>query len=268
MLSNYGQIEQVLINLVANAVDAMPDGGTITISADIEKIGKMFILRHNFGKVGKYAVISVSDTGTGMDTITKEKIFDPFFTTKEVGKGTGLGLSIAYGIVKSHKGFIDVHSTPGKGTTFYIYLPVAESSLTGEKLHEEAGEKRATGNGLILIADDEEAIRHILKTSLERAGFEILLAIDGEDAVEKFYKNRENIALLLLDIKMPKKTGKMAYDDIIRIRQEIKTIFLSGYSEDEVIDKKMMKNKNVLFLKKPVLPSILIDKVIGLLEEN
>ena len=215
VMADPGQIEQVLINLATNARDAMEGGGVLTIITKPVELDNNFIMAHNYGKKGKYAFVSVTDTGTGMDERTKEKIFDPFFTTKEVGKGTGPGLAIVYGIIKQHNGYINVYSEQGQGTTFNIYLPLTRKAEVKEtKLAEIASSM--DGAETVLLAEDEGEVRQITKTVLEKFGYKVIEAVDGEDAVNKFMENRDKIELLIFDVIMPKKTGKEAYEEIKR----------------------------------------------------
>ncbi|MBM4053742.1 MAG: response regulator [Planctomycetes bacterium] len=262
IMADGGQIEQVIMNLVSNARDAMPEGGSIVIKTDVEDIDDEFINKHGFGKAGKYAVISVTDTGVGIDREIREKIFDPFFTTKDVGKGTGLGLSIVYGIVKQHNGFIDVHSTFGEGTTFFVFFPL--SVCSGEAQNPDTDRMNSlmteASTETILVAEDDESVRFLLKEILERFGYKAIVAINGEDAIQKFIAWKDSINLLILDVKMPGKNGKETYDEIKKIRPDLKAIFLSGYSED-VIDKNKIENESLCFVQKPVLPTKLLQKI-------
>jgi len=163
--SDKGQIEQVLMNLATNARDAMPHGGMLTMTTDETEIDELFVQNHQYGNIGRYALISVTDTGVGMDKTTQEHIFEPFFTTKEVGKGTGLGLAMVYGTIKQHDGFINVYSESGTGTTLKIYIPLAESpkQLTGKP----ASTAIISGNETLLLVEDDPAVRKVTKTLLE-----------------------------------------------------------------------------------------------------
>lgn len=259
VLADTHQIEQVLMNLAANARDAMPGGGVFSIVTEEIMLDNQFIALHGYGKAGMYALLTVSDTGAGMDEETRQKIFEPFFTTKEVGKGTGLGLAVAYGIIKQHDGYIDVYSEIGKGTTFIIYLPLISLNIENEKktLVEEVPVK---GTGTILLAEDDEAVRRLTKSVLEEYGYTVITAADGEDAVNKFKENSDRIELLLFDLIMPKKTGKEAYDEIRAVRPEIKAIFSSGYAPDMIRDK-MHFGDDVTIVFKPVSPMELLRKV-------
>ncbi|MBI5633835.1 MAG: PAS domain-containing protein [Nitrospirae bacterium] len=253
-----GQIEQVLMNLAANARDAMPHGGVLTIQTGSINMDSRFIKKHSFGEPGRYVLISVSDTGTGIDDATRQRIFEPYFTTKEVGKGTGLGLSIVFGIVKQHKGFLDCLSEPGQGTSFMLYLPIA-SPAEGK---EEKGEPAATSRGTetILLAEDDPTVRTLISQILAGSGYAVIEAVDGEDAVNKFRDNKDHIQLLLLDVIMPKKNGKDAYEDIRGMWQDIKAIFLSGYARDLIQDRGVFE-KGPEFIQKPVLPNDLLKKI-------
>lgn len=258
------QLEQVLINLAANARDAMPNGGNLIIETRQVQLDSTYIQRDSTITLRDYVQISVSDTGCGMDEKTKESIFDPFFTTKEFGKGTGLGLAIVYGIISQHKGFINVYSEVGIGTTFKIYLPLdkthAETRI--QDVHQHTLDLK--GSGVILLADDEEMVRDICASVLQAAGYEVLAAKDGEEAVKLFDANANRIDLLLLDVLMPKKNGKIVYEEIKLKRPDIKAIFLSGYSQEL-----LMEHGNLLngydFIAKPISPNVLIEKIHDLL---
>ncbi len=252
------QIDQIIINLATNARDAMPDGGTLTIETAVETLSEEFWKTHGFGKPGTYAVLTTRDTGTGMDKATKLKIFDPFFTTKEVGEGTGLGLSIIYGIVKDQGGFVAVDSEEGKGSTFTIYLPVIENIVRKKKIEKKID---LTGNAeTILFADDEESIRLSTKTILSDYGYNVIDAVNGRDAVDKFIKNKDKINLVILDAVMPEKSGKDTYLEISKIRPGIKAIFTSGYLAGSISNKGDLCEKGE-FLIKPVMPDLLLRKI-------
>ena len=254
-----GQIEQVLMNLATNARDAMPQGGKLTISTGLAELDDAFVQAHGCRKPGTYVHISVADTGIGMAQETSERIFEPFFTTKETGKGTGLGLAMVYGIIKQHDGFIHVSSKAGKGTTFHIYLPVAKS---GEKvIGDLAMEPRHKhGTETILVAEDDERLRKLYETILTHCGYKVILAEDGEDAIRKFIDNGDRVQLALLDMIMPKKSGTEAYDKIVKIRPEMKVIFLSGHTADRIVQDGLIMN-NINLMTKPVSPSDLLKRV-------
>lgn len=267
IVADKNQIEQVLINLATNARDAMPKGGSLTIKTEGVELDNTFVDTYHYGKPGKYALISVTDTGMGMDAKTIKKIFEPFFTTKDVGKGTGLGLAIVYGIVKQHNGFINVYSEPGKGTIFKIYLPLSKIvplSATDSSPYRTVDlpkhEIPKGGKEEILVADDSEEVRDILKRSLERNGYRAIVAVDGDDAIQKFTENMDAIRLLLFDVVMPKINGVDAYLEIKKMRPDIKAIFISGFNNN-VVHENIRQNKDVCFITKPILPTNLLEKV-------
>lgn len=259
IFADRGQIEQVLMNLATNARDAMPEGGKLTIETAIIQIDKEYIRNHSYGDAGLYALLSVTDSGMGMDERTRQKIFEPFFTTKEMGRGTGLGLAMVYGIVKQHDGYIDVYSVPERGTTFRIYLPLI-SLKAKEKITEAPTVYPKGGTETVLVAEDDEAVRKITNELLQRFGYNVIAAVDGEDAIRKFKENKDNIKLLLLDVLMPKKNGKEAYEEIREIQPNIKAIFLSGYMGD-LMDKKGILKEGLNFVMKPASPKALLKKV-------
>ena len=253
-----GQIEQVLMNLATNARDAMPDGGVLTISTEHVRIDSSFIQTNHYGEVGNYAVFSVVDTGVGIDEKTSEHIFEPFFTTKEVGRGTGLGLAMVYGIVKQHKGFIYVYSKPGEGATFKIYMPLM---LLKKGILETAEFTPISfGNETILLAEDDQALRQVSKVFFETYGYKVLEAINGEEALSIFSKNRADIKLIVTDMIMPKMQGNEVYEKARMIRPDIKCLFMSGYNND-IIQKIGSLKEGVNFISKPFSPFDLLRKV-------
>jgi len=253
-----GQIEQVLMNLVTNARDAMPRGGTLRIATSTQAIDERNGAIHNIPIPGMYAYITVSDTGLGMDRDTLEHIYEPFYTTKEVGKGTGLGLSIVYGIIKKHNGFINVYSEPGKGTSFKIYLPLKKMSEAETRVQPSL--PLARGTETLLLAEDDAAVRKMMKSILEEFGYSVLVAADGTAAVEVFRENSERIDLVLSDLIMPQMNGWEAYAAMRKIRPDIKVIFSSGYTAD-IIAQKGTLEEGVTFISKPMNPSELLGKI-------
>ena len=264
ILADSNQIEQVLINLITNARDAMQKGGRLTIRTDIEEMNDDFNKEHGFGIPGKYALITVSDTGTGMTEGIKEKIFEPFFTTKELGKGTGLGLAIVYGIVKQHNGYIEVDTRPNEGTTFKLYIPAVEPKVEAASMKDMPS--GIGGLETILLAEDEADTREIMSEVLRVEGYTVLVAIDGEDAIRIFRENKERIQLVLLDVRMPKKDGKEVYDEINKIRPNIKSLFISGYTAD-VIDSDEFSESGLNFISKSSRPEEILDKIRKVLDE-
>ena len=251
------QMDQVLMNLATNARDAMPMGGKLTIEVGPFHLDHYFFETHGFGRPGDYALVSVSDTGAGMDQATQEKIFEPFFTTKEVGKGTGLGLSIVYGIVKQHNGYITVLSEPGKGTKVDVYLPIAEMAAAQAKqtrVHAKGGSET------ILVAEDNDDVRNLAKQVLTSNGYAVIEAVDGGDAVRLFMEHRDKIAFLLLDVVMPGKNGKEAYEEIRRVKPDVKVLFMSGYTGDVVLSKGI-DDEAIDYIQKPLTPHELLTKV-------
>lgn len=253
-----GQLEQVLLNLVTNARDAMPKGGLISIETSRISVGRRFVVKHDALPPGEYAAIYVSDTGAGMSEATQMRIFEPFFSTKEVGKGTGLGLSIVYGIVKQHKGDIGVYSEIGTGTVFKIYLPLVQGE-EDEKIMED-NSPAIGGSEVILVADDDEQVRTLILEVLKSGGYRVLVASDGDEAIEEFRENADSIDLALLDVVMAKKNGKEVYDYIHPIRPDLKVLFMSGYTAD-IISQKGVLDDNIEFVAKPVSPDDLLRKV-------
>ena len=264
VMADSGQIEQALMNLATNARDAMADGGVLTIATESVELNREFFKANDHERPGRYALLSVTDTGIGMDEKTRERVFDPFFTTKEVGKGTGLGLSMVYGIIKQHEGYIDVSSKPGKGTTFRIYLRLTESKIE-EKKSKTLGPAEG-GTETVLIAEDDESVRMLSKEILEGYGYDVLEATHGEDAVRKFMENKERIQILLLDVVMPKKNGKEVYEEIVKIKPDIKALFISGYASD-IMHKQGIIDEGINFISKPVSPEALLRKVREVLDE-
>lgn len=260
------QIEQVLMNLATNARDAMPRGGVFTITIEDIMLDQEFITYHGYGKLGRYALLTVSDSGMGMDEETRQRLFEPFFTTKEVGKGTGLGMAVVYGIVKQHDGYIQVYSEPGMGTTFKIYLPVSALRVGNEKIELEA-EKPERGTETILVAEDDESVRNLTVSILQDFGYEVIVAVDGEDATKKYRENQGKIQLLLFDLIMPKKNGKEAYEEISEINPGVKVIFVSGYTP-EAIRHKVVVGGGMILCCKPFSPTDLLKKVRSKLDEN
>ena len=253
------QIEQVLLNLATNARDAMADGGTFTIATGAGSIDERFIATHGYGTIGRYAIITVTDSGHGMDQETKRKVFDPFFTTKEVGKGTGLGLAMVMGIVKQHGGFIDLQSEPGKGSVFQLFLPLVDSEeIAAEPAEQIYQIEKASGT--ILVVEDDADTRNALEEFITRAGYTAITAIDGQDAVEKFAARKDEIELVISDVVMPRKSGKAAYDEIRGMSESVKFIFVSGHANN-VIWREGGLGADVEVIAKPILPYELLRKI-------
>jgi two-component system cell cycle sensor histidine kinase/response regulator CckA len=243
-----GQMEQVLMNLCLNARDAMPEGGrlsieTCNVTLDAEECAQL-----NWARPGRYVRLGVIDSGCGMAPEIQDKIFEPFFTTKEKGKGTGLGLATVYGIVRQHDGMINVYSEVRRGSRFGIYLPAIEQTEieTGPEPEEPAPGGRET----ILLAEDDEQLRFLSLEILKAAGYRVLLAVDGEDALRVYRDHGREIDLLLLDVVMPKKGGRTVYDEIRAIRPDVECLFMSGYTEDG-IHTDFILDQGLNFIQKP-----------------
>ncbi len=252
------QIEQVLMNLVTNARDAMSTGGILTISTQKMDMDATFVEVHGYGKIGKYIIISVEDTGVGLDEMTKARIFEPFFTTKDMGRGTGLGLAMVYGVVKQNDGFINVYSEVGKGTTFRIYLP--EVLVKVEQSNDVEIKSPVGGTETILVVEDDRALRKLAVTLLEKYGYTVIEAIDGDDALVRFDEYKKSIDLLITDVVIPKRSGIEVFEEIKKFNPGTKVLFLSGYSKD-ITQKKGILDTSVNFLQKPVSPNTLLKKV-------
>lgn len=265
VMADHVQTEQVLMNLATNARDAMPEGGLLTIETSTMEIDEEYVKVQGYGKLGRYALISVTDSGIGMDEKIKARIFEPFFTTKEIGKGTGLGLSIVYGIVKQHNGYINCYSEQGKGTTFRICLPIIKGEV--KEIKQAGISAQIGGTETVLVAEDEEEVRELTKVVLEEFGYSVIEAVNGDDAVKKFMENKDKVQLLLLDVKMPKMSGKEAYDRIRKIKPDIKTLFASGYPADYVYKKDML-GAGGDFVSKPISPTELLKKVREVLDKK
>jgi two-component system cell cycle sensor histidine kinase/response regulator CckA len=265
ILVDSAQIEQVLINLASNARDAMPNGGVLTITTKQVEIDDDFIRARGYGKAGAYALITVADTGAGMDEETRERLFEPFFTTKGPGKGTGLGLSIVYGIIRQHNGYINVYSEPGKGAQFNIYLPLIKNTAGAEETMPLPG-PAGGGTETVLLAEDDDTVRRLTRALLEKHGYKVIEAANGEEAIGKFIENKDRIQLLLFDVVMPRKDGSEAYEAIRKIRADVKVIFASGYPRD-IVSERLQLAENMELISKPVLPAELIRKVREVLDK-
>jgi len=264
VFADSGQIEQILMNLATNAHDAMPNGGKLAITTAMISLDRDFVATHGYGAPGRFALLTVTDTGAGMDAETKSRIFEPFFTTKEVGKGTGLGLSMAYGIVKQHNGFINCYSEPGNGTTFRIYLPTVDA--LAEPVPVPSSKTPQGGTETILVAEDDEQVRMLTHKLLESFGYTVIEARDGNDALTQFFAHQENIQLALLDVIMPGKNGRDAYEEMRKKSPGLKVLFTSGYSAD-IFQRGKLDESNIAFISKPVLPAELLQKIRQLLDD-
>ncbi len=258
------QIDQVLINLAANARDAMGTGGRLTIATDEvvldEAYGRAHALKHLVP--GAYVRLTVSDTGFGMDRATLAKVFEPFFTTKPIGSGTGLGLSTVYGIVKQHNGFIWAYSEPGLGTTIKIYFPAAASpaAVTAEARLEPPAARTPLEPGLVLVVEDEPAVRQLVRRALEAAGLTVLEAENGHQALEAVSMRRERPKLVLTDVIMPGLNGRELSERLAAAQPGLPVLFMSGYTGDDVLARSLLPD-TAAFIQKPFAPEELVARV-------
>jgi len=262
-----GQLMQVIVNLAVNARDAMPDGGTLTLEAANIALDAEYALGHAEVDPGPYVVLSVSDTGEGMDEATRARLFEPFFTTKELGKGTGLGLATVYGIVKQSGGHIWVYSEPGGGSVFKVYLPRVEAD-SGERLVQTPEKPRRTGGSeSILVVEDDEAVRAFVRAVLEGQGYRVLVAASPDEAISLVGRREEPIHLLLTDVVMPGMNGVDLARRIGEIAPGLKVLFVSGYTENTIVHHGIL-DPGVSFLAKPFSPGALAERVRRELESS
>jgi len=254
-----GQIEQVVVNMVINSRDAMPDGGTITIETENVTLGEDYVNRKPYVKGGEYVMLAVSDTGCGMDESTRSRIFEPFFTTKPEGAGTGLGLATSYGIIKQHNGSIEVYSEPGRGSTFKVYLPRVKTQAEKEYVERRSPEMPG-GSETVLVVEDEEIVRNVALRILSRLGYRLLWASNGQDALKIAEKHPGGIDLLMTDVVMPRMNGRELSEHFTRLFPGIKVLFTSGYTEN-VIAHHGVLDKGVNFIGKPYTPQSLAARV-------
>jgi len=228
VLADPGQLAQVLLNLCVNARDALPRGGHIRVATDEVELGTEFCVAHPGLGPGRYAKLSVTDDGAGMDAETQRRIFEPFFTTKELGKGTGLGLATVYGIVRQHDGAVEVTSAPGAGTTLSVYFPTSDATLVEERT--PAPPPASRGTETILLAEDDDLVRALAVRLLGAEGYRLLVAEDGEAAVELLRRQGAEIDLLLLDVVMPKLSGPEVEGYAATLAPRAKVLFMTGYA--------------------------------------
>ena len=258
---DHTQLEQVLMNLCINARDAMPKGGRLTIETHNADFSAVQCRQDVEMQPGRFAALSVTDTGVGMDAAVRERIFEPFFTTKGIEKGTGLGLATVYGIVKQHGGFILVNSEPGHGSAFHIFLPVSETAATVGNCPTFVTDLPIRGGTeTILLAEDHEGVREMAQVTLESLGYRILIAHDGVEAVEMFSAHRDSIALVLLDVIMPRRSGPEVYEAIQAVKRGVAVLFVTGYSNETAALTEMVE-RGIPVLRKPYSPGALSRRV-------
>ena len=253
-----GQLEQVIMNLAVNARDAMPDGGQLTIETANVEMDEAYVRKHAVARMGRYVMLAITDTGVGMTEETKTHIFEPFFTTKESGKGTGLGLATVYGIVKQSGGFIWAYSEVGQGTTFKIYLPRADEPA--DRATPAAPTGSLGGTEAILVVDDAPAVRLAVRTVLERHGYSVFEAMNGEAAVELAAKHRGPLDLLITDVVMPGMSGRAVAQRLAAERPGLKVLYMSGYTDDTIVRHGVLE-PGIRFIQKPFVPDVLAQRV-------
>jgi signal transduction histidine kinase/CheY-like chemotaxis protein len=253
------QVEQVIMNLVINARDAMPKGGKITIATSNVILSESYAEMHLTVEPGEYVMLAVSDTGCGMDAETQKRIFEPFFTTKEVGKGTGLGLATVYGIVKQSGGNIWVYSEPGQGTTFKVYFPRVNDAA--ERLRG-TGELKAIlrGTETVLLVEDEAIVREMTRSVLEESGYQVLEAADGARALEICREHGRHIDIMVTDVVMPGMSGRELAERVADLRPETKVLYMSGYTDDAIVHHGVL-DQGMAFIEKPFTPDTFAHKV-------
>jgi CheY-like chemotaxis protein len=255
-----GQLDQIVVNLAVNARDAMPRGGKFILETRSEQFDESFAEQHQNMAPGKYVLLAVSDTGSGMDSATVNRIFEPFFTTKEQGKGTGLGLSTVYGIVKQSAGHILVYSEPGHGTTFKIYLPSADHKIGLESKSEVETVAPKHQGTTILLVEDDEIMRSLTRKVLEEHGYTVVDADDGKSALEWVESHSEPVDLLLTDVVMRRVSGPELVIRLRPLRPNLKVIYMSGYTGELIAEREVL-NRGVTLLEKPFSRAALLNTI-------
>lgn len=271
-MGDFSQLQNALLNIALNARDAMPEGGQMTFTTDIYTISKQedILLSESVGiQCGTYLLVSISDTGSGMDEETQKHVFEPFFTTKEVGKGTGLGLSVAYGCIKKHKGHISIKSNPEKGTVFYIYLPLCDNhnGKTNDSAEYKKGNSAITKKATLLLIDDEEQVCESLAALFSDIGHKVTTCSNGNDGLDYFKNNNASIDLVILDVVMPEISGIDVFVAMKEINPEVKVLFLSAYSDENQVAM-MTAEKAAGYIKKPFDPQDIVKRIEDILTHS
>ena len=261
-----GQLEQVILNLCVNARDAMPKGGRIQIETAFRSFDEGYCKKYLEAKPGEFVELSVTDNGCGMDQTTLNLIFEPFFTTKGYGHGTGLGLATVYGIVKQHKGFIQVTSEPGKGSCFKVYVPSATGRITRFSAPERAVEL-VGGTETIFLAEDDESVRRFAEKLLRSLGYEVITAVDGRESIDLLGEKISDVDMAILDVIMPFCGGEEVFRHIRRLRADLPVLFSSGYGVNAE-HTRFVASEGLELIQKPYEPSALLKKIREILDAS
>ncbi|HEV8376196.1 MAG TPA: ATP-binding protein, partial [Candidatus Polarisedimenticolia bacterium] len=260
------QLEMVLMNLVANGRDAMPGGGKLTIETMNVEVDEAYIRRRPYAVQGRYVLLAVSDSGSGMDPETVSHIFEPFFTTKEKGKGTGLGLSTVYGTVKQSKGHIQVYSERGIGTTFKVYIPAAQGELA-QRASKKDSSSHARGSETLLIIEDERQVRELAREVLAGHGYKVLEASTGGEAIGICKAHPDPIQMVVTDVVMPGLSGRETYEQLVRLRPGLKVLYMSGYTQGAIVHRGVLE-PGTAFVQKPFSVPNLLERVRSVLDDS